>query len=211
MTASPYLDPGLSTPADADGPDDGGVVLQFADVGEFVDQLLVPTYRRLLTETRLWCARWWLHGEAIARLEGVWRAYERMRVEDEWTGVSAWQRDFLDYHLVCCRRRMGRSSCASTATSTWSRCRTRRGRRGCSPDPVPYGFPAGRCGRRGSGRQEGSEYMRHPPRGLLLAAVAGPVVLLGAGPAAADQAPADPTPTSRSDRGRDCGGGGHLR
>jgi uncharacterized protein YkwD len=38
--------------------------------------------------------------------------------------------------------------------------------------------------------------MRHPPRGLLLAAVAGPVVLLGAGPAAADQSPADPTPTS---------------
>jgi uncharacterized protein YkwD len=38
--------------------------------------------------------------------------------------------------------------------------------------------------------------MRHPPRGLLLAAVAGPVVLLGAGPAAADQTPADPTPTS---------------
>jgi hypothetical protein len=99
MTASPYLDPGLSTPADADSPDDGGVVLQVADVGEFVDQLLVPTYRRRLTATRLWCARWWLHEEAIARLEGVWRAYERMRVEDEWTGVSAWQRDFLDYHL----------------------------------------------------------------------------------------------------------------
>jgi uncharacterized protein YkwD len=38
--------------------------------------------------------------------------------------------------------------------------------------------------------------MRHPPRGLLLAAVAGPVVLLGAGPAAADQSPADPTPTA---------------
>jgi uncharacterized protein YkwD len=38
--------------------------------------------------------------------------------------------------------------------------------------------------------------MRHPPRGLLLAAVAGPVVLLGAGPAAADQSPADPAPTS---------------
>jgi uncharacterized protein YkwD len=38
--------------------------------------------------------------------------------------------------------------------------------------------------------------MRHPPRGLLLAAVAGPVVLLGAGPAAADQTPADPTPTA---------------
>jgi uncharacterized protein YkwD len=48
--------------------------------------------------------------------------------------------------------------------------------------------------------------MRHPPRGLLLAAVAGPVVLLGAGPAAADQA-ADPTPTTTADQTADATAG----
>jgi hypothetical protein len=104
---SPWLDPDvwadppgvpepLEPPAD---PDPDGLVLQFSDVGEFVEQLLRPVYRRRLGADRLWCAHWFLHAEAVARLEGVWRAYERLRVEDEWTGISTWQRDFLDYHL----------------------------------------------------------------------------------------------------------------
>lgn len=94
---NPWLDPAPTAPAAEAGGD--GFVLEFADVGEFFDELVRPTYRRRLSAERLWCADWFLHAEVIARLEGLWRSYERARVEDEWTGISAWQRDFLDHHL----------------------------------------------------------------------------------------------------------------
>ena len=43
-----------------------------------------------------WCARWWAHPEAIARLYALWREWEKARVNDS---MSAWWRDHLDPHL----------------------------------------------------------------------------------------------------------------
>lgn len=42
--------------------------------------------------------RWWENGEAIVRLEALWRSWEYLR-QDPSTGMSVWWRDHADYHL----------------------------------------------------------------------------------------------------------------
>lgn len=44
-----------------------------------------------------WCTKWWLHPEAVHRIECLWRAWEHCRL-DGLTGTSAWWRDHFDYH-----------------------------------------------------------------------------------------------------------------
>jgi hypothetical protein len=39
-----------------------------------------------------WCARWWLHVEAVVRLEATRKAWEVLRL-DPGTGASVWLRD----------------------------------------------------------------------------------------------------------------------
>lgn len=76
--------------------------LVYRNVAEFVAELLAPTYRRHLTSGggRVWCAYWWRHAEAIARLEALWRAWEHLRTPqlggDEWLGNAIWWRDYAD-------------------------------------------------------------------------------------------------------------------
>lgn len=43
-----------------------------------------------------WCAQWWRHPMAIARLEAIWREWEKARLADD---MSAWWRDHADPHL----------------------------------------------------------------------------------------------------------------
>lgn len=57
-------------------------------------------YRRSLSaNTTTWCAQWWRHAEAIARLEALWRSWEHLRL-DPTTGMSVWLRDHLDHHMT---------------------------------------------------------------------------------------------------------------
>lgn len=44
-----------------------------------------------------WCSKWWLHPEAVHRIECLWRAWEHFRL-DGLTGTSVWWRDHFDYH-----------------------------------------------------------------------------------------------------------------
>jgi hypothetical protein len=53
-----------------------------------------PTFGRRLGTTR-WCARWWLHAEAIVRLEALWRSWETLRLDPN-MGMATWLRDHLD-------------------------------------------------------------------------------------------------------------------
>lgn len=66
----------------------------YANVDEWVNKLLLTHYRRPMKDTK-WCARWWEHAEAVARLEACWRAWEHLRHEGP-TGPAVWFRDYLD-------------------------------------------------------------------------------------------------------------------
>ena len=74
--------------------------LYFSTLPQFVEQLLVPMYRRSLgANTLTWCAEWWRHPEAIVRLEALWRSWEHLRL-DPATGMSVWLRDHLHHHIA---------------------------------------------------------------------------------------------------------------
>lgn len=73
--------------------------LFYGNVDEFVREYLRHMYKRRIDgRTRVWAAQWWSYGEAIARLEGLWRAWESLR-QDPSTGMSVWWRDHADYHM----------------------------------------------------------------------------------------------------------------
>ncbi|WP_139006912.1 DUF4913 domain-containing protein [Arthrobacter crystallopoietes] len=74
--------------------------LFYADVAAFVAEKLAPGYRRRFNQSGAitWCPQWWKHGEAISRLEALWRAWEFLRLDGA-TGMSVWWRDHADHHM----------------------------------------------------------------------------------------------------------------
>lgn len=97
LEAQVALDPALAPAAKSDTSGESGAEtakgaepeeetpppLEFESVELFVEQWLVPLYRRAATQqgetTFRWCPRWWVHGEVHARLSAVWRAFEALR------------------------------------------------------------------------------------------------------------------------------------
>jgi len=72
----------------------------YPTVQQFVQSWLLPIYRRSVRgPDKVWCPRWWEHGEAISRLDALWRAWETLRL-DPGTGLSVWWRDHADHHLT---------------------------------------------------------------------------------------------------------------
>ena len=74
--------------------------LFYVNVAEFVTEQLAPVYRRQLdpagrSTTFTWCAQWWRHEEAVSRLTGLWRAWEKLRTDPS-TGLAVWWRDYAD-------------------------------------------------------------------------------------------------------------------
>lgn len=71
--------------------------LVFETVEGWVTGLFLPLYSwRVDGQRWFWCERWWSHGEAIWRLELLWRGWEAARWQP--TGMSAWSME-LDHHL----------------------------------------------------------------------------------------------------------------
>jgi hypothetical protein len=67
---------------------------------EWVEGWLLPLYRRSVHgHHRVWCPEWWRHSEAVTRLDALWRAWERLRL-DPATGLSVWFRDHADHHMT---------------------------------------------------------------------------------------------------------------
>ncbi len=66
----------------------------YPNVEAWVAGWFAPTFARRLGTTR-WCAQWWLHAEAIVRLEALWRSWETLRLDPN-QGMSSWLRDHLD-------------------------------------------------------------------------------------------------------------------
>jgi Domain of unknown function (DUF4913) len=74
--------------------------LYFETVAEWVEQWLLPVYRRSVRgHERAWCPQWWRHPEAVARLESLWRAWEHLR-QDPALGLSIWFRDHAEHHMT---------------------------------------------------------------------------------------------------------------
>ncbi|GAA4428182.1 hypothetical protein GCM10023169_29050 [Georgenia halophila] len=73
--------------------------LYYGSVDEFVREYLRYQYRRRIDgQRRVWAAQWWKYGEAISRLDALWRAWEHHRL-DPATGASIWWRDHADHHM----------------------------------------------------------------------------------------------------------------
>lgn len=81
----------------ADGDTEQAPEPEFSSVYEFVEEHLVYLYARKLAmkNTIRWCPSWFEHAEAVSRLEGLWRAFESLRL-DPALGMSTWWRDHAD-------------------------------------------------------------------------------------------------------------------
>ncbi|MEU0360429.1 DUF4913 domain-containing protein [Streptomyces cyaneofuscatus] len=63
----------------------------------WVHHLLLPVYGRETVSARPWCPRWWEHHEAVARLYGLWMAWQAQTGGgSDLRGPAVWHRDFLD-------------------------------------------------------------------------------------------------------------------
>ncbi len=73
------------------------IELYFADVEAFVHGLFLPMFGwRIDGQSAHWCPRWWMHAEAIWRLETLWRSWEAHRLQA--TGMTMWSME-LDRQL----------------------------------------------------------------------------------------------------------------
>ena len=62
----------------------------YPNVAAWVAGFLAPLYAHEWNEMDRewkWCSRWWLHTEAVVRLEAMWKAWELLRL-DPGTGAS---------------------------------------------------------------------------------------------------------------------------
>lgn len=80
--------------------DEEAPALYFASLEAFVEQFIVPVFRRKVEEraAHRWAPDWWRYPEAVVRLEALWRAWEHLRL-DPALGMSVWLRDHADHHL----------------------------------------------------------------------------------------------------------------
>lgn len=67
----------------------------YTTLGAWVQGWLAVTYRRQLGGgSRVWCAKWREHAEAVERLDVMWRTWEQTR--DNPAKRAAWWRDIAD-------------------------------------------------------------------------------------------------------------------
>lgn len=74
--------------------------LYYGSANEFVRDYLRHVYKRKIDgQHTYWSAQWWRSAEATSRLEGLWRAWEYLRLDSS-TGMSVWWRDHADPHMA---------------------------------------------------------------------------------------------------------------
>lgn len=71
----------------------------FPDFHTWVGEWLVPVVRRPFKAGSVWCPQWWLHPEALRRLDALWRAWESSRAEGG-AGMSYWWVMHFDSHFA---------------------------------------------------------------------------------------------------------------
>jgi hypothetical protein len=77
---------------------DGPYETELAALVNWVEHILIPVYGREVSQGAPWCARWWEHQEAVARLHACWLAWQGLTdpATGGVTGPSTWHRDHLD-------------------------------------------------------------------------------------------------------------------
>jgi hypothetical protein len=107
------LNPPVVIPEPADEPEpepeeeeeeEEATPLRYPTVQAFVEQWVSEIYRREVSERnvenrRRWCPQWWKHGEAKARLEACWHAFEDLR-HGETVEQSLFWLIHMDPHMV---------------------------------------------------------------------------------------------------------------
>lgn len=102
--------------------------LHYANVFVFVETFLVRIYARHyrpVGEWR-WCALWWEHPEAIARLEALWQAFEVLR-DDPGTGPATWWQVYVDPTMAALADDQG----------PFAQCKSGREAYHHAPEPLP--------------------------------------------------------------------------
>ena len=86
---------GTDTRAGQDGPQ-----LVFGTSERFLHELLLPMYIRIIdSRNGTWCRKWFLHAEALSRVDALWRSWEHLRLDGK-TGMSVWWKDHADPHMA---------------------------------------------------------------------------------------------------------------
>lgn len=96
----------------------------FPNVYVFVTDYLATLYTRPVDDQSpwRWRSQWWKHPEAVGRLEGVWLAFETLRLDDG-TGISTWWRDHLDPAMAALSDQRGPfAQCSNHDTGCPLRC-----------------------------------------------------------------------------------------
>ncbi|MFB8171462.1 DUF4913 domain-containing protein [Kitasatospora purpeofusca] len=82
----------------------------------WVTHVLLPTYGREISSTRPWCSHWHEHQEAVARLHGLWLAWQQLTdTEAGLAGPATWHRDHLDHTLLQLRAPEGPFGACTTS------------------------------------------------------------------------------------------------
>ncbi|NED90433.1 DUF4913 domain-containing protein, partial [Streptomyces sp. SID11233] len=91
---------------------------ELAALSDWVHYLLLPVYGREISANRPWCAQWYEHPEAVARLHALWLAWQQLTdTEAGLSGPSTWHRDHLDHTLAHLRAPDGPfAACTTSAT-----------------------------------------------------------------------------------------------
>lgn len=69
---------------------------RFHNLNDWVSAVLVRIYNSPLDHETLWCSQWWMHDEAVYRLDALWRAWEYSRVNDGPMGAATWLVNYAD-------------------------------------------------------------------------------------------------------------------
>lgn len=96
MTDPPAPDAWAAWEPEPPPPQPGPQRTEMPDLPAFV-AWLTSTWRREIDDGRIrtWCPRWWAHPEAIAVLDGLWRAWEQLRLpEHAALGPATFWRDW---------------------------------------------------------------------------------------------------------------------
>ncbi|MFJ8442845.1 DUF4913 domain-containing protein [Kitasatospora griseola] len=91
---------------------------ELAALDNWVTHVLLPIYGREIGSTRPWCARWYEHQEAVARLHGLWLAWQQLTdAEAGLAGPSTWHRDHLDHAIAQLRSPDGPFAACTTSAA----------------------------------------------------------------------------------------------
>ncbi|MFD8783792.1 DUF4913 domain-containing protein [Kitasatospora sp. NPDC059599] len=91
---------------------------EVAELDFWVTHILLPVYGREIGSTRPWCAKWHEHPEAVARLHGLWLAWQQLTTaEAGQSGPATWHRDHLDHTLLQLRSPDGPFAACTTSPS----------------------------------------------------------------------------------------------